>query len=60
MATILLGIAKTIIMKLLAPELAIKLFISVGEWLVKQSDNKLDDEVMASVKAQLEKKDEEK
>lgn len=47
-------------MKLLAPELAIKLFISVGEWLVKQSDNKLDDEVMASVKAQLEKKDEEK
>jgi hypothetical protein len=60
MATILIGIAKTIITKLISAELAISLFISIGEWLVKQSDNKLDDEVMAAVKAQLEKKDEEK
>jgi hypothetical protein len=51
---LLAGTAKTLLISLLSERVIITVFIQVGEWLAERSSNKLDDQLVKTLRERLE------
>jgi hypothetical protein len=58
MSKVIIAVLKKILISLFAEKVLMAVFIGLGDWLVKSTENTLDDKVMAIVKEKLEETNE--